>query len=176
MEEFEKPRTDHFVLKPRVIDPTDKPAGPGDESRISVQKIHAENVEAENMRSTGALGPISPDASAEPQLPKGFKLNEFEAFNDVARPHDEDAVSVGEILQENRAAEEKSGWGRIVAWRRRKSHRSRDFLIVVGTVDLLILLVMGPSPNVMTATYGIAGITLVTTTTAWVMFMVMDPY
>ena len=113
---------------------------------------------------------------AEPQLPKGFKMTEFEVFNDVARPNDEDAVSVEEILHENRIAEDRSGWGRIVDWRRRKSHRGRDFLLVVGTVDLAIAFAIMTEPNVVTTIYGIAAITLVTTTVAWVMFMIMDPY
>jgi hypothetical protein len=166
-----------LVRKPRVIDPTDKPAAAGDASRISVQKIHAENVEADKLRQKGKRGNISPaDVPAEPELPKGFKLREFEVFNDVARPSDDDAVSVDEILLENSVAEQRSGWGRIVDWRRRKSHRGRDFLMVVGTVDLLIALVMKMNPNVMTMVYGVGGITLFTTTVAWMMFVVMDPY
>jgi hypothetical protein len=177
MDEFEKPKTDHLVLKPRVVDPTDKPAGPGDSSRISVQGIHAENVLADKQRAKGERGNISPSVPpVETQVPKGFKLAEYEVFNDVARPHDEDAVSVDEILLENRIAEDRSGWGRIVDWRHRKSHRGRDFLIVVGSVDLSIALIMKMESNVMTAIYGIAGITMFTTTVAWVMFMVMDPY
>ena len=177
MEEFEKPKTDHLVLKPKVVDPTDKPAGPGDDSRISVQKIHAENVLADKLRAKGKRGKISPTVpDAEPQLPKGFKMTEYEVFNDVARPHDEDAVSVDDILLENKIAEERSGWGRIVDCRRRKSHRGRDFLIVVGSVDLFIAFVMKMEPDTVTAVYGVAGITFFTTTVAWVMFMIMDPY
>jgi hypothetical protein len=177
MEEFEKPKTDHLVLKPKVVDPTDKPAGPGDSSRISVQGIHAENVLADKQRAKGKRGTISPTVPlAEPQVPKGFKMTEFEVFNDVARAHDEDAVSVDEILLENRIAEERSGWGRIVDWRRRKSHRGRDFLLVVGSVDLFIAFMMKMEANVVTSIYGVAAITLFTTTMAWVMFMIMDPY
>jgi hypothetical protein len=177
--EFEKPKTDHLVLKPKVIDPTDKPAAAGDESRISVQKIHAENVRAEALRKSGERGSISPPSAhpaGEPSVPMGFKLKEFETFNEVARPQDEEAVSVDEILLENRIAEEKSGWGRIKSWRRRKSRRARDFLIVVGTFDLAIALMMKTDPNVVTTIYGIAGITLVTSTVGWVMFFVVDPY
>lgn len=175
--EFEKPKTDHLVLKPKVIDPTDKPAGPGDSSRISVQRIHEENVQADNQRKKGQRGALSsPPSEAKAELPKGFKLTEFEVHNEIARAEDEEAVSVDEILLENRIAEERSGWGRILDWRRRKSRRSRDFIIVVGAFDLGVLFLMKSMPDTVSAIYGVAAITLFTSMVGWVMFMVVDPY
>jgi hypothetical protein len=175
--EFEKPKTDHLVLKPKVIDPVDKPAGPDDSSRISVQKIHEENVRADKQREKGERGAISsPESEAGAELPKGFKLTEYEVHNEVARAGDEEAVSVHEILLENRIAEERSGWGRILDWRRRKSRRGRDFIIVVGGFDLAILLLMKSMPNTVSAIYGVGAITLFTSMVGWVMFMVVDPY
>jgi hypothetical protein len=177
--EFEKPKTDHLVLKPKVVDPTDKPAGAGDGSRISVQKIHAENVLAEALRKKGKRGNLKAptgDTYGQPPLPKGFKLNEFEVFNDVARPQDEDAVSVDEILLENRVAEDRSGWGRILDWRRRKSRRGRDLIIVVGTFDLTVALFIKFSPGATSVIYGVAAITLFTSMVSWIMLFVVDPY
>jgi len=94
----------------------------------------------------------------------------------MARPDDEEAIHVSEILLENRIAEERSGWGRIKFWKRRKSRRTRDFLLMVGSVDLAIAAVAFTQRDPITLVYGIAGVTLVTSTAAWIMFFVMDDY
>ena len=80
------------------------------------------------------------------------------------------------MLLENRMAEEKSGWGRIRSWRRRKSRRLRDFLILVGGTDLLVFALMKALPGVVSAVYGLSAIVLVTACFSWIMFFVVDDY
>ncbi len=89
---------------------------------------------------------------------------------------DPSIVSVPEMLLENRIAEERSGWGRIRAWRRRKSRRLRDFLIIVGGTDLLVFALMRALPGVVSAIYGLSAIVLVTACFSWIMFFVVDDY
>ena len=105
-----------------------------------------------------------------------FKPKEITPLDQPAASGDEDVISVPDILLENRVAEERSGWGRIKSWRKRKSRRLRDFLILVGGIDLGIAVIMKTKPGVMTEIYGIAGITLVTSMSGWIMFVVMDDY
>jgi hypothetical protein len=177
--EFEKPETKHLVLKPKVIVPTDKLTVPGEDSAISAQSIHAQN-EAAEMRRKKAKGRKPPalalPANAEPALPSVFKAKEITAVNAPARPGDEEAINVHDILLQNRIAEEKSGWGRLKRWRRRKSKRGRDFLIIVGAIDVSIALLVKVMPSGVTLVYGISAITLATTTLGWIMFVVMDDY
>jgi hypothetical protein len=178
--DFEKPETKHLVLKPRVIVPTDKPTVPGEESAISVQAIHAQNVQADKLRKKKAKGgkaaPLALPLTAEPALSPVFKPKEITALNSPVRPGDEEAIDVADILLENRVAEEKSGWGRLKKWRRRKSKRGRDFLIIVGGIDLSIAFLMKVMPNGVALVYGLSAITLATTTLGWIMFVVMDDY
>ncbi|HEY5227697.1 MAG TPA: hypothetical protein VIJ19_04095 [Opitutaceae bacterium] len=176
--EFEKPETKHLVLKPKVIVPTDTTVPQGDASRISVQKIHAQNVQAEKKKFIGGRGPAPAPLALpdKPSIPPGFKHREIEVLNEMADPDDIDAVNIPEILLENRIAEEQSGWGQIRRWGKRRSRRTRDFLIVVGTTDILIGLLMKTVESPMMVVYGLSAITLVTVCVGWIMFFVMDPY
>lgn len=174
----EKPSTKHLVLKPKEIVPTDKLARPGDGTAISVQLIHEQNRVAEEKwairRKTQA--PFPTPALPEAALHPAFKHREIDTVNPMARPDDEEAIHVSEILLENRIAEERSGWGRIKFWKRRKSRRTRDFILMVGSVDLAIAAVAYMQHDPITLVYGIAGVTLITSTAAWIMFFVMDDY
>jgi hypothetical protein len=178
--EFEKPDTSHLKLKPKEITPTEGRALPGDGSAISVQLIHRQNQIAEEKaakRGKKGLPPEqAPVLALSAALPPVFKPKEIARLDPPAAPGDENAVSVHEILLENRIAEERSGWGRIKRWRKRKSRRLRDFLVLVGGFDLAIAFMMKSMPGYITAVYGVAGITLVTSMVGWIMFVVMDDY
>jgi hypothetical protein len=177
--EFEKPETKHLVLKAKVVVPTDKPTIPGESEAISVQAIHAQNVRADKLRKKAKgrkPAPLALPATAEPELSPVFKHKEIAALNAPARPGDVEAIDVADILFENRIAEENSGWGRLKKWRRRKSKRGRDFLIIVGGIDLSIAFLMKVMPNGVALVYGLSAITLATTTLGWIMFVVMDDY
>jgi hypothetical protein len=177
--EFEKPETKHLLLKPKVVVPTDRTTVPGEESAISVQGIHAQNELADERRRKSKRGkPGLPafTAPAEPALSPVFKAKELTPVNQPARPGDEEAIDVADILLENRIAEERSGWGRLKKWRRRKSKRGRDFILIVGGIDFSIALLMKVMPNGVTLVYGLSAITLATSTLGWIMFFVMDDY
>jgi hypothetical protein len=174
-----KPSTKHLVLKPREIIPTDKLARPGDGTAISVELMHQQNAigelkSAERMR-TGAPFPGF-SAEPEPALAPVFKPKEVAPMDLPAQPGDEEAIRVHGILAENQVAEEQSGWGRIRSWSKRKSKRDKDFMLAVGGVDLAILAVMGVMRDQITMVFGLSAITLFTSVTAWIMFVVMDDY
>jgi hypothetical protein len=176
----ERPSTKHLLLKPKEIMPTDSVARPGDGQAISVQLIHRENQLAEERaaerRRTQAPFQVSPDAGAPP-LPPVFKPKEIVPLDPPAPANDEEAIKVPDILLENRIAEEESGWGRIFHRKRKRiSRRTRDFLIVVGSADLAVYAFVRGSFNAVSFVYGIAAVTLLTSTVAWVMFAVMDDY
>jgi len=176
--EDEKPSTKHLVLKPKEIVPMDGPSRPGDGTAFSVQLIHEQNRLAEEKakarRRTNAPMPV-PEAQ-EPELSPVFKMKTIDTVNPVARPDDEEAIHVAEILLENRIIEEQRGWKRIKFWKRRSSRRLRDFLIGVGSIDLAVAGFMYWQQNPITAMFGIGAITLVTSISAWMMFFVMDDY
>jgi hypothetical protein len=175
----EKPETSHLVLKPRVVVPTDKPTVPGESSAVSVQGIHAQNLAADMERGKKRHRKEGPPVLAlpsEPSLPAGFKPNDFMPLNSPALPGDEEGIDVHDILIENRDAEVESGWGSLKRKRRRRSTRSRDFVLIVGAIDITLAIIMKVMPSPMTVVYGLAGITLSNVSLGWIMFVVMDDY
>src|SRR5208283_716251 len=120
--------------------------------------------------------PASSGASAPPLSPI-FRPKEIVPIDPPAHANEEEAIRVPDILLENRIAEEESGWGRIFHRRRRRiSGRTRDFLVVVGSLDLAIVLFVHWSPNAVSFVYGLSAVTLLTSSVAWIMFVVMDEY
>jgi hypothetical protein len=176
----EKPDTRHLVLKPKEIVLTEERALPGDGKAISVQLIHRQNQLAERKSAArdrkGSEEPLALPPEAPPPLSPVFKHTEFVPANPPPKADDEEAISVPEILLENRIAEDESGWGRIKSWKKRKSRRDRDFILLVGSLDLAIVIAMKYMDNTVSSIFGIAAITLVTTMFAWVMFVVNDDY
>jgi hypothetical protein len=176
----EKPSTKHLVLKPREITPVDTVARPGDGKAISVQLIHKQNQLAEqkaaDRRKTNAPFPLAL-GGCEPPLSPAFKPKEIALTDQPTHPDDEEAIRVPDILLQNRIAEMESGWGRIQHRRRRLiSRRTRDFLLIVGLADLAIVCFMKKYMNAVSMVYGLSAVTLLSTTVAWVMFVVMDEY
>jgi hypothetical protein len=176
----ETPSTKHLVLKPKEVIPIDAVARPGDGSAISVQLIHSQNRLAEEKASKRKKVSLPQIESAEvrpPPLSPIFKPKEIELTDQPARPGDEEAISVPDILLENRIAEMESGWGRIRHKRRRLiSRRTRDFFIIVGLGDLAVMGLVRWCLNAVSMVYGIAAVTLLSSTLAWIMFVVMDDY
>jgi hypothetical protein len=177
--EDEKPDTRHLVLKPKVITLTEERARPGDGTAISVQLIHKQNQIAEDKsrgKKRGNLELPPPNAERPPALPPIFKPKEIVLTDPRVNQDNVEAISVPDILLENRIAEQQKGWWRVKRTKKRASRRNRDFLLIVGVTDLAIVIIIKVLSNTMTTIYGIAGITLVTTTVGWVMFVVNDDY
>jgi hypothetical protein len=174
----EKPDTRHLVLKPKVIELTEERSRPGDGTAVSVQLIHRQNALAEEKAAKEKRRGRSQPPEAEPAqaLSPVFKPREIVPTDPPAMPGDEASISVPDILLENQIAEHQSGWWRVKGRKRRKSRRNRDFLLLVGGLDLAIAVLMRVMSNTMSTIYGIAGITLITSTFAWIMFVVNDDY
>jgi hypothetical protein len=176
----EKPDTRHLVLKPKEVELTEERSRPGDGTAISVQLIHRQNALAEEKaareKRRGRGAPTAPGGGPAPALPPVFKPREIVPTDLPATPGDEESISVPDILLENQIAEHGKGWWRVKGRKRRKSRRNRDFLLIVGGLDLAIAVLMRVMSNTMTTIYGIAGITLITSTFAWIMFVVNDDY
>jgi hypothetical protein len=175
----EKPDTRHLVLKPKEVVPTDPPSRPGDGTAISVQLIHRQNRLAEEKRSRRRRRDPRPPAPAPPPeqaLDPAFKPKEITPLNAPALAGDDDAIAVPDMLKENQAAEVQSGLAEVKHRKRRKSRRNRDFILLVGSLDLGIAFLMKMMPGVITMIYGLSAITLVTSTFGWIMFVVNDDY
>jgi hypothetical protein len=105
-----------------------------------------------------------------------FRPKDIVPTDPPAKPGDEEAVSVPGILLENQVAEHRSGWWRVKGGKKRVSRRNRDFILIVGGLDLAIAVGIKVMSNTVSTIYGIAGITLITSTFAWIMFVVNDDY
>jgi hypothetical protein len=174
----EKPDTRHLVFKPKEITLTDARARPGDGSAITVQLIHEQNrLAKEKSKRMGNRGAVPASVSeAEPTLPPVFKPKEITPLDPVSHPDDEEAIRVPDILFQNRIAEEASGWGRLKRRRRRRSRRNRDFVLIVGGLDLTIAILIKVMGSPISMIFGIAAMTLITSMFTWTMFVVNDDY
>jgi hypothetical protein len=70
----------------------------------------------------------------------------------------------------------ESGLADLKQRKKRRSRRNRDFVLVVGSLDLAIVIVMRLEPGPITMVYGLSAITLVTSIVGWTMFVVNDDY
>jgi hypothetical protein len=177
--EDEKPDTRHLVLKPKVITLTEERSVSGDGTAISVQLIHRQNQIAEDkarMKKPRGEKPAPPAAAPAQALPPVFKPREIVPTDPPAGQNADEAISVPDILLENRNAELEKGWWRIRHRKKKPSRRNRDFILIVGGIDLAIAIMIKVMSNTITTIYGVAGITLVTSTFAWIMFVVNDDY
>jgi hypothetical protein len=175
----EKPSTKHLVLKAKDIVPMDRVARAGDGSAISVQLIHRQNLLAEeraNRRKAANLPVADPVPMIAAPLSPIFKPKEITRTDPPFFPDDDEAITVPDILLENRVAEEDSGWGRVKPRRRKFSRRTRDFVLMVGLADLAVVITMRQLADSVSFIYGISAITLLSSTVAWIMFVVMDDY
>jgi hypothetical protein len=113
----------------------------------------------------------------EPPLSAAFKPKDIVPMDQPGHPDDDEAIKVPDILLQNKIAEMESGWGRIQHRKQRLiSRRTRDFLLIVGLADLAIVCFMKKYLNAVSMVYGISAVTVLSTTVAWVMFVVMDEY
>lgn len=177
--EEEKPNTSHLVLKPKEIVPTDPPSRPGDGTAISVQLFHQQNKLAEERlsgRKRRDQRPAAPARAPEPALPPVFKAKEIIPLNAPAFPDDDEAIAVPDMLVENKVAEVNSGLADVKHRKWRKSKRDRDFILIVGSLNLGIAALMKVMPGVVTMVYGLSAITLVTSTFGWIMYVVNDDH
>src|ERR1017187_520604 len=104
----ENPDTRHLVLKPKEIVPMDRPSRPGDGTAISVQLMHRENVvaEAKTLRAKNpGRGPLAHRAEPPAVRPPVFRPKEITPLDPPSHAGDEEAISVPDILLENRIAE-----------------------------------------------------------------------
>jgi hypothetical protein len=177
--EFEKPKTKHLVLKPKEIERTDKLIRPGDGNAISVQLMHQQNrigdEKAAERKKTGDPFPTA-SGTRPPVLPSAFRHKDVAITDAPAHATPEEAIKVHDILDENRIADHKSGWGRIRSFNARKSRRDRDFIIVVGGLNLVLIITMKVLKDDVSFVFCISGMTLFTAMAAWIMYQVMDDY
>jgi hypothetical protein len=172
----EKPATKHLVLKPKQIIPIDKVARSGDGTAISVQLIHEQNRLAEEraQRRMQQEAPLAESSAPAPSVPRA---QASPARVSPALSTDAEAIRVADILLENRRADEQSGWKSVHPGRRRFSRRTRDFLLLVGSVDVAVLaFTLHGNREPITFVYGISAVAVLSSSAAWVMFFVMDDY
>lgn len=176
----EKPDTSRLVLKPKEIELTEERSRPGDGTAISVQLIHRQNALAEERaareKCRGREAPLPAGDARASVLPPVFKPREIVPTDPPAKTGADEEIAVPEMLLENRIAEHRSGWWRVKDRKKRRSRRNRDFILIVGGLDLAIAVLMKTMSNTVSTIFGIAGITLITSTFAWIMFVVNDDY
>jgi|CZKI01.1.fsa_nt_gi hypothetical protein len=180
MPDDEDPPVRRFALKPKEITPTETAARPGDGTAISVELIHRQNEIAARRPSLrkGDDHPQSPPGEmGAPGGRAGFGPKEITPTEMAARPGDGTAISVELIHRQNRIAGERLGPEIIALPAKRRSKRTRDFILLVtvagGLAGALVLqLPRTPGTLVMWLVLVIVAAMLL----AWVMFGVMDDY
>ena len=129
--------------------------------------------------------PSLPGAPKSPPSPPGAKID--------VRDHYQHARTAGPVLPIHRAATQKNdvhvilednlaqanagGLNELTPKPRRRSRRTRDYIIVAGSLDAFFAFAaFGPYSNVALMAYGVAGIIICTVGLAWIMFAVMEDY
>lgn len=153
-EELDPPRK-YYQLKPREFEVVNEPvsAMPAQgETRAppSPNKIEARELCQQAMTPGPVLGPAQ----------KPVVKNEVHA-----------------ILHDNLARANAAGLNDVPLKPKRRSRRTRDFLLVVIPLDAFFgYVAFGPYSNVMLMAYGVAGVIVSTIGIGWIMFVVMDDY
>ena len=87
------------------------------------------------------------------------------------------ANDVQALLRDEAARRRAAGGDVILPPPRRRSLRTRDFWLLLLTVNgFFAFAAFGPYRNAMTFVYGVAGMILFTISLVWVMWFVMDDY
>jgi hypothetical protein len=181
MPDDENPPLRRFVLKPKEVAHTDPPARPGDGTAISVQLMHRQNEIAAQRGSLGKSDDSSlspPDlGTGEPPVSPLLMAREITPTEAPSRPGDGTAISVDLIHEQNRIADEKRGPEIVAMPARRRSRRTRDFIMLMAAasgVDLIFMLML--PRTIGTLTMGLVGLAFVAAMLGWIMFGVMDDY
>lgn len=81
------------------------------------------------------------------------------------------------ILRANAARAQARGANAVILQPRRPSRRKRDYwMLLVGGNLLIVALVFGLHPNVVTVVFGFSGVIFFSLGLSWVMWVVMDDY
>jgi hypothetical protein len=180
MPDDETPPVRRLTLKPKEIVRTDTVARPGDGTEISVRLMHLQNQVAEQKSSLGKWDGL-PDAPAEVTLgPGGTPVL---LPRDVAQTDprscagDGTAITVDLIHRQNRLAQEKLGPEIVAMPPRRRSRRTHDFIMLVGSASLMaVIFVLAVSRTMSALIMAFIGVAFVAVSLAWIMFGVMDDY
>ena len=176
----DKPPARRFVLKPKEVDPTEKPSVLGDGTLISAALMHRENEQAEakalaRKEGEAAAAHLQPQEAAE--LPAGFKAKELDPLNPPAIEGDDSAIRVHDMLRQNRRAAALKVPELIAMPKRRVSRRTRDFLILVGVAGgCAALLCVGFRHDREVIALALGSIAFITLALAWILYGVMDNY
>lgn len=172
-----KPR---LALKAREVDPVDTVARTGDGTEISVKLMHKVNQLAEQRPPGSLMGdPAAPPPAADGLEgdPSVFRQKEITLTDPPYAVDDEEAISVSGMLHRNHAAAIDSGPKLIAMPVRRRSKRSRDFIVLLSgallSVGVLGVFFRDDKQMVALALFGIVFLTVILT---WVMYGIMDRY
>ena len=81
------------------------------------------------------------------------------------------------ILRDNVARAQAAGLDEVIPQRRRPSRRKRDYWLMLGVGNLLVVgAVLGLHQNAVTLVFGLSAVVLFTLGLTWVMWAVMDDY
>ncbi len=181
MPDDETPPVRRLVLKPKEVEHTDTVARPGDGTEISVQLMHRQNEIAAQRSSLrkpdDSTQSLSDHATVAPEGPFVLKPKEITHTETVALPGDGTAISVELIHRQNKIADEKLGPEIVAMPVRRRSRRTRDFIMlmtVAGSMDIIFMLMLPRSAGALLM--GLFGLGFVAAMLGWIMFGVMDDY
>jgi hypothetical protein len=180
MADDETPPVRKLVLKPKEITRTDEVSRLGDGTEISIRLMHKQNeLAAQKAAIRRATHPPidGPAASPAPAIPSVFGRREFDLTETPAIPGDGTAVSASLILQANRIMEERRAPEIIAMPARRRSKRTRDFLMMVaviaggvGCVQMAIPVTVG------SLVLCLFLVVFASAVLGWILFGVMDDY
>jgi hypothetical protein len=180
MPDDENPPIRRFALKPKDFTPTETAARPGDGTAISVRLMHRQNeiaAERSSLRTGGGSPQCPPGAAGAAGGSAVLRPKEITPTDTPARPGDGTAISVELIHRQNRIAGERLGPEIVALPPKRRSRRTRDFILLVTMASLLVAVLMLQLPRTPgTLVMGLVLITYIAMLLAWVMFGVMDDY
>lgn len=128
-------------------------------------------------RTFERINPVGGEAQAAPDAKAICRTASLRGATSVNHALKSEPNDVHSILRTNQSREAAQGLYDVKAGQRRPSRRLRDYLLLmIGGNGAIALLVVMVGPNILTVMFGLSGMTLLSVSASWIMWVLLRDY